>query len=222
MFPRIAPSTIAGATASAALKLLALPLVALLAFLAVAPAAFAGQRPPSTLHGARPQGFTCTTVGGGTICHYSHVEAFGPEDIGIVCGSGADAFDIFDHFVLTESGTVWFDEDGNLTKFTDKDVISFGEWSNPNTGATVSYTQHNQETHVLSVPGDFTSDTITVTGENIYRAGPGAPVLIAVGRQVFNYDQSQLLSSHGPNAFVAAAYAGDPHVFDQVCAALAG
>ena len=195
-------------------------LVGLLALFAVVPVGFAGQRVPSTLNRARPQGFTCNTVGGGTICHYSHVEAFGPEDIGIVCGSGAGAFDIFDHFILTESGTVWFDENDNLTKFTDKDVISFGQWSNPLTGDVVSYTQHNSETHDLAVPGDFTSDTITVTGENIYRAGTGAPVLLAVGRQVFNFDQSQLLSSHGPNAFVAAAYYGDPHAFDEVCAAL--
>jgi hypothetical protein len=122
--------------------------------------------------------------------------------------------------VLTESGTVWFDENDNLTKVTDKDVYSFGQWSNPLTGATVFDTQHNEETHVLAVPGDFTSDTVTITGENIYRAGTGAPVLLAVGRQVFNFDQSQLLSSHGPNAFVAAFYEGDPHAFDQICAAL--
>ena len=73
---------------------------------------------------------------------------------------------------------------------------------------------------MLAVPGDFTSDIVTITGENIYRAGTGAPVLLAVGRQVFNFDQSQLLSSHGPNAFVAAFYEGDPHAFDQICAAL--
>jgi hypothetical protein len=46
-------------------------------------------------------------------------------------------------------------------------------------------------------------------------------VLQAVGRQVFNFDQSQLISSHGPNAFVAAFYEGDPHAFDKICAALA-
>ena len=43
----------------------------------------------------------------------------------------------------------------------------------------------------------------------------------AVGRQVFNFDQSQLISSHGPNAFVAAFDEGDSHAFDQICAALA-
>jgi hypothetical protein len=170
---------------------------------------------------ARPEKFNCHTVGGGTICQYSHVEAYGPLDTGLVCGSGAGAFNIFDQAVLNESGTVWFDENDNLTKVTDKDVYSFGQWSNPVTGTTVSYTQHNEETFVLAVPGDFTSATDTITGENIYRARTGAPVLLSAGRQVFNFDQSQLISSHGPNAFVAAFYQGDPHAFDKICAALA-
>jgi hypothetical protein len=169
----------------------------------------------------RPEKFSCQTVGGGTICQYSHVEAYGPLDTGIVCGSGAGAFDIFDQAVLTESGTVWFDENDNLTKVTDKDVYSFGQWSNPVTGDVVSYTQHNEETFLLAIPGDFTSATDTLTGENIYRTPTGQFVLQAVGRQVFNFDQSQLVSSHGPNAFVAAFYEGDPHAFDQICAALA-
>jgi hypothetical protein len=170
---------------------------------------------------ARPEKFSCHTVGGGTICQYSHVEAYGPLDTGLVCGSGAGAFDIFDQAVLNESGTVWFDENDNLTKVTDKDVYSFGQWSNPVTGTTVSYTQHNEEAFVLAVPGDFTSATDTITGENIYRARTGAPVLLSAGKQVFNFDQSQLISSHGPNAFVAAFYEGDPHAFDKICAALA-
>jgi hypothetical protein len=76
-------------------------------------------------------------------------------------------------------------------------------------------------TFVLAIPGDFTSAADTLTGENIYRTPTGQFVLQAVGRQVFNFDQSQLVSSHGPNAFVAAFYEGDPHVFDQICAALA-
>ena len=178
-------------------KLLVLAGIAgLLGLSVLVPVGIAGQPAPSTLNQARPEGFTCRTVGGGTICQYSHVETFGPEDIGITCGSGAGAFDIFDHFVNRESGTVWFDENGNLTKFTDKDVYSFGQWSNPTTGATVSYTQREERTYVLAVPGDFTSAIVTVTGENIYRTGTGAPVLLAVGRQVYNFDQSELLSSH--------------------------
>jgi hypothetical protein len=73
---------------------------------------------------------------------------------------------------------------------------------------------------VFGVPGDFTSGIDIITGENIYRTPTGQFVLLAVGRQVFTFDQSELLSSHGPNAFVAAFYENDPHAFDQICAAL--
>lgn len=170
---------------------------------------------------ARPPVDVCHAIGGGTICVFSHVESVGPLDTGLVCGSGADAFDIFDQFVNKETLTFWFDENDNLTKLRDQDVYSFGQWSNPLTGDVVPYTQEDVETFVLAVPGDFTSATNTITGENIYRAGPGQRVLVAVGRQVFNWDQSVLFSSHGPNAFVAAFFEGDPHAFDQICAALA-
>ena len=194
-------------------------LLGLLALVMLVPMSVAAS-PPSTLNQGRPESFTCQSVGGGTICQYSHGETYGPLDTGLVCGSGADAFDIFDQAVLTESGTVWFDRNGDLTKATDRDVYSFGQWSNPNTGATVSYTQTGVETDMLAVPGDFTSATVTITGQNVYRAGAGKPVLLSAGRQVFNFDGSELISNHGPNAFVAAFYEGDPHAFDRICAAL--
>jgi hypothetical protein len=186
----------------------------------LAPVSFAGQRPPSNLNQARAQGFTCHAVGGGTICQFLLPDEYGPEDSGIVCGSGAGAFDIFDQGIATDSGTVWFDRNGDLTKVEITINYSFGQWSNPLTGDTVDYTQHNTETTDLAVPGDFTSGTVTNTGENIYRTGTGAPVLLSVGRQVFNFDGSELLSSHGPNAFIAAFYESDPHAFDQLCTAL--
>jgi len=170
--------------------------------------------------GAPPPGVACHTVGAGTICQFSNPDSYGPVDTGIVCGSGQDAFDVFDQGVNNAHGTAWFDQNGDLTKVTTENIYSFGQWSNPLTGAVVPYTQHNIETFELAVPGDIASATWTITGENIYRPSTGAPVLIAVGRQVFNFDQSQLISSHGPNAFVAAFYLGDPGAFDRICAAL--
>jgi hypothetical protein len=109
----------------------------------------------------------------------------------------------------------------NLTRRRLHDNYTFGEWSNPLTGKVVSYTQNNLITDVLAVPGDFTSSTQTVTGENIYRAGTGAPVFIATGRQVWNFDESVLISSAGRNGFVAAFFEGDSTAFDALCAALA-
>ena len=48
----------------------------------------------------------------------------------------------------------------------------------------------------------------------------GRPVNFATGRQVFNFDISELVSSTPHNAFIAAFVEGDPHAFNQVCAAL--
>jgi len=171
---------------------------------------------------ARPQGASCQTVGGGAICRSSEVIiAAGPVDTGIVCGNGADAFDIFDESgVHNEARTEWYDENWNLTFRQDHDVYSLGHWSNPTTGATVSYTQHNVEINRLPVPGDFSSATTTFYGENIYRPATGPPVLMEVGQQVFNWDTSQFLYSHGPNELIGAVYGLDPHGLDGICAAL--
>jgi hypothetical protein len=185
-------------------------LLGLLALFALVPVGLAGHSVP----------YTCNPVGGGSICRYSHVEAMGPLDTGIACGSGADAFDIFDQSVHTETRTEWYDENWKLTYRQDHDVYSWGQWSNPTTGATVPYTQHNVEINRLPVPGDFSSATTTFYGENIYRPPTGAPVLLEVGQQVFNWDQSEFFYSHGPNALIGAVYGLDPHGLDGICAAL--
>ncbi|HKD34438.1 MAG TPA: hypothetical protein VKB73_13385, partial [Gaiellaceae bacterium] len=93
----------------------------------------------------------------------------------------------------------------------------------PLSGEIVPYTQRDVETDVLAVPGDLTSSTLTVTGENIYRdgSGTGKPILFATGRSVWNFDQSELISSTPHNDFVDAFVYGDLSVFDGVCAALA-
>ena len=171
---------------------------------------------------ARPQGASCQPNGGGAICRSTEIipAAAAPEDIGIVCGSGADAFDIYDQpGVHTEARTEWYDENWNLTFREDHDVYRGGQWSNPTTGAIVPYTQHNTEIDRFPVPGDFTTATITFTGENIYRPPTGKPVLLEVGQQVFNFDDD-LLYAHGRNELIGALYGLDPHGLDGICAAL--
>jgi hypothetical protein len=196
-------------------KLLAVAgFVGLLALFAVVPVGLAGHPVP----------FTCNPVGGGgSICRSTEIipAAATPEDTGIVCGSGADAFDIYDQpGVHTESRTEWKDENGNLTFRQDHDVYRSGQWSNPTTGAIVPYTQHNTEIDRFPTPGDTSTATITFTGENIYRPPTGAPVLLEVGQQVFTWDTGDLLYAHGPNELIGALVGLDPHGLDGICAAL--
>jgi hypothetical protein len=175
----------------------------------------------TSLNPPPPDFLACKAVGSGTICAGTRTISYGPDDTGLVCGSGASAFDIFDRGTFNQYAIRYYDTEGNLTRRRLHDNYTFGEWSNPLTGKIVSYTQNNLITDVLAVPGDFTSSTQTVTGENIYRVGTGAPVFIATGRQVWNFDESVLISSAGRNGFVAAFFEGDSTAFDAVCAALA-
>jgi hypothetical protein len=201
------------------LLIAALAALGLLTF--VSAGALAGQPATQTLNPPPPSFLVCKAVGSGTICEGTRTISYGPDDTGLVCGSGATAFDIFDSGTFNQHAIRYYDNNGNLTRRRIHDNYTFGQWSNPLTGKAVSYTQNNIYTDVLAVPGDFTSSTQTTTGENIYRAGRGAPVFIATGRQVFNFDGSVLISSAGRNGFIAAFFEGDSTAFDAVCAALA-
>jgi hypothetical protein len=123
-----------------------------------------------------------------------------------------------------DAGTVrvtrarYYDTDGNLTRRVQHHVEPFGQWSNPASGRTVQYAQSEVEIDVLDTPGDLHTSTLTVTGQVVIHGATGGPLLFATGRQEF-YDESQLLSTHGRNDFMAA-FQGDPTALDDVCNAL--
>ena len=191
-----------------------------LALLALAPAAYAAPPPTQTLNPAPPPYESCKAVGGGTICSGSTSVTYGPVDNGFGCGSGASAFDIFDQGSYDMSATRWYDGAGNLTRRDIHYDEPDGEWTDPLTGAALPYAQRYSQTDVLAIPGDLSSSTETVTGENILREPTGPPVMIGVGRQVYNFDQSDLFFSAGRNDFVEAFFEGDPAPLERVCAAL--
>jgi hypothetical protein len=156
-------------------------------------------------------------VGGGTLCTAEATLSSGPEVTDAPCPS----FAVYDTSTVVESKTRWYDTDGNLTRRLIRDHYTSGQWSNPLTGDSVDYTQNNVQWDVLADPGDLTSATQTITGQVHVRGDSGPPLLIATGRQVFNFDESVLLSSAGRNAFIDAFFRGKPNVFDDVCTALA-
>src|SRR2546428_174821 len=128
--------------------------------------------------------YTCKTVGNGTSCRADITFAYGPDDTGLVCGSGASAFDIFDSATGDQQKTRSYDQNGNLTSRVIHETYSSGQFSNPLTGAVVPYTQHDTITDVLAVPGDFSTATETNVGENIFKPAHGAPVFKYAGRFV--------------------------------------
>jgi hypothetical protein len=181
-------------------------------------AGLAGQPVTQTLNPPPPSWQTCKAVGGGTICQGTNIESYSAVDTGIVCGSGAGAFHVFDAATDEYFVTKFFDADGNLVRRWFHDHYTFAENSNPLTGATVPYTQTDTRTEIFAVPGDVSSATTTITWEILAHAAGGAPVFRNTGRTVQAPDGTTLFRA-GPLGFWDL-FAGDTSVLDPLCAAL--
>ena len=142
--------------------LAALALAAPTALFLPSPQAFAGHPAAVSLNPEPPDFYTCTTNGAGTYCSGETSDPYGPEPLGIFCGSGAGAFEVLDQAVHNTRAEPWYDRDGNLVKR--KRVNSFGDaaLSSP-TGAQVPYSQRDIDTDVFAVPGDLASGTTYTT-----------------------------------------------------------
>jgi hypothetical protein len=189
--------------------------------LALVPAAHAGQPATDELNPPPPDFLSCKATGTKTICTGTQVmvkeSELQPE---LVCGSGADAFNIYDQGVIHQRATRWYNADGNLTRRFIYERWAPAYWSNPLNGKTVPYTQMNKLTTVLTVPGDFDSAIETTVGENIYtNPETHKKILHVSGRVVFGADGTLEFRS-GKQPFLDAFIDGDMSVFDGVCAAL--
>ena len=121
--------------------------------------------PPATqaLNPEPPDFYTCKPVGGGTICRALTSDPYGPDATGIFCGG----VELLDQGTRMIAATRYYDADGNLTRR--ERVYDFDDThlTNPLTGATVYYHQHNTDWEVLGVPGDLSSATLHGHGEMI-------------------------------------------------------
>ena len=170
-----------------------------------------------TLNPPPPSFESCKTVGQQTICRGTREFVETPVDTGIVCGTGAAAFDIYDQGVVHQTATRYYDAEGNLTRRVIHEIWTSSFWSNPLTGDTVPYTQNNIVTDILTIPGDLGSVTTTAVGSSMYTDPvTHQKVLRSAGRVVTATDGSVEFSA-GPQAFLSS----DPTTFDAVCAALA-
>jgi hypothetical protein len=181
------------------------------------PAAAAGQPVTQALTPPPPSFETCKTVGNGFICDGARSESYGPDDIGIACGSSAGAFDIFDQGTHNQHAIRFYNTDGNLTRRVIYDQY-FSRLINPLTGTAVPYTQHTTITDVLAVPGDLASTTETFTGQNNFTVPHMGAVFLNAGKIVFGADGT-LEFSAGPQGFVDY-FSGNTAAFDELCSAL--
>ena len=144
------------------------------------------------------------------------------EDTGIVCGSGANSFDIVDSGTAHKYGPIFNDQNGNFVK----DILfidTTGTFSNSVTGASIQYKSRSIEHDSYAIPGDFNSTfTAVTTGEmNIVVAGSGA-VWQATGRFVdtFYPNGDETLDFYGQHDPAVYYFLGETSVAAKLCAAL--
>jgi len=191
---------------------------AMIAGLALVPSALAGQPVTQTLTPTPPSFYTCMAVGSGTICHGTISESSGPEETGLVCGSGADAFHAWESSSLVERAARYYDRDGNLTKRVLRDDLA-GEFFNPVTGATVPWTQYEIHTSVLAISGDLSSSTVTIVGEFVITVPHLGAVALEAGRVIEEVDGTDSFRA-GPQDFTDYYSLGDTSAVEKLCGAL--
>jgi hypothetical protein len=190
---------------------------AVIGALALVPSALGGQPVTQTLTPPPPSFYSCMAVGSGTICHGTITGSVGPEETGLVCGSGASAFNAVDMFSFIEHAARYYDPDGNLTRRVVHDEAS-GQYSNPLTGATVPYSQHETHTSVLAVPGDLSTQTTTHTGRLIFILPHQGQIALEAGRVIEGPDGIEFRA--GPQVFVDYYENGDASGVQKLCSAL--
>jgi hypothetical protein len=189
----------------------------ILALFVVVPVGVAGQPVTVPLNPPPPSFETCKTVGDGVICDGSRVLSYGPNDSGIVCGSGPSTFDPIDQGLDYQHAIRFYDTNGDLLQRVKFDH-NVGAFSNPLTGASIPYNQASKETDVLAVPGDFGSATMTFTGSINFTVPGMGLVFQNAGRQVVDAN-GDTLTSAGPQDF-NDYFSGNTSVADELCAAL--
>ncbi len=201
--------------------LIVLGLVTLMA-LAPQATAFAGQSvDPATLNPPIPPGFNpeCKTVGFGTLCTVDFVEIQGPDASGIMCGTGANSFEVVVSDTRTVTGKRSYDQDGNLTQRHFRQVL-VGTFTNSLTGASLNYAESTTIIHDLSIPGDLSSGTETFTGSTRLSLPQGGTVLVDAGRAVIDASDGTILFEAGQHPFDAYFVYGDTSALQPICDAL--
>jgi hypothetical protein len=144
------------------------------------------------------------------------------EDTGIVCGSGANSFDVIDSAAVHKYGPSFSDVNGNFVK----DILyvdTNGTFSNSLTGASIAYKARNIEHDSYAIPGDFNSTFTSITTGEMEVTAPGSGVVWqGDGRFVdtFDPDGNETLTWSGPHDGLVYGFLGDTSVAQKLCTAL--
>ena len=133
----------------------------MLALASVSPAVAA---PPSAqdLNPAPPDFYTCNPVGDRHDLPGAHGRPVSRTSR--PGSSAARSVEILDSGIRDIHATRWYDRDGNLTRRLRTFLFRDAYLSNPATGRTLPYSQHNADDEDLGVPGDLASATLSSSG----------------------------------------------------------
>jgi hypothetical protein len=196
-----------------------------LAVTSSAPASAAGDPvDPATLTPAPPDFFnaSCFEVGQSIRCDLAFIDPEQPVEAptGIICGSGATAFEVLDTFTRSVRGKRYYTADGLLVRRHFTDDID-GIYTNSVTGATVTYVQHGSHLVDNATPGDDSSG-IQQDNSQLRVFSSNGTVVMDTGRVVFAVaDPDNPLFEAGQHPIGEYFTGADPNALQPLCDALA-
>lgn len=176
---------------------------------------------PSSLVPPPPAFFNaeCLSAGPSISCTLAFTDPVSPvnEPTGIVCGNGAQQFEVLDTWTRTVEGKRRYSSDGLLLRRHFRDRWD-GTFTNSASGKSVSYSQRNTYLHDLGVPGDpGTGVQKNTVHLRVFDAR--GTVLMDVGRVVLSVDDDQVILRSGKSPF-DDYWTGDSDALRPLCDAL--
>jgi len=175
---------------------------------------------PATLNPPPPPEFNpvCKEVGDGTICTVQFSDPPFAGGGGVICGTGANSYEVFLFQNRSVSGHRYYDQSGNLTRRHFNEVDT-GTLSNPINHKAISFSARLTTLHDLSTPGDITSGTQIITGVARYYLPKGGVVTREAGRTISS-GTGDFIRESGPHPFLDYFVFGDTAAVQPLCDAL--
>jgi hypothetical protein len=174
---------------------------------------------PGTLTPAPPDFFNASCLRDGQ--HNTCTLGFQDPDIvdepsGIVCG----ATELLYSQARSVVGKRFYDADGNLVRRHFRESFT-GTFTNPVTGRSALWEQHDTVLHDLAVPGDVATGTTKFSGleTRVWRAS-GGTVLTDSGRLIVDASTDEVVVASAHHPFDAYFREGDAAALAPLCDAL--
>jgi len=177
---------------------------------------------PTTLNPPPPAAFNpvCERVGNLIICEVQFSDPPLSGGSGVICGTGAEAFEPFQFQNRSVTGKRYYDANGNLLRRHFREVFE-GTFTNPITHKSVAYSGSDTHLHDLAVPGDSATGTEIITGSVRIFLGPGNGTLaIDTGRLVIDVAGDKFVVESGQHPFLDYFEHGDTSALQPLCDAL--